>query len=183
MVLTVYSLDFSDDSVSTTTGRPSAWTIRYSAPEVLDSEPRNRASDIFSLGCVLIEMVSGLYGHSLSEVKEYWKKSSNGQSSFARNPQATSSWFALLADHPDNGRLKSVVEFLPDLLVTKRLDRPSARTVLGRLHNLSLVLPDAPHLSNPCCGPPPALMGNDQSNLHRQDKLPVLLGRRSSCTA
>ena len=58
LVLSIHSLDFSDDSVSTTTGRPSAWTIRYSAPEVLDSEPRNRASDIFSLGCVLVEMVS-----------------------------------------------------------------------------------------------------------------------------
>lgn len=177
----VRSLDFSDDSISTTTGRPSAWTIRYSAPEVLDSEPRNRASDIFSLGCVLVEMISGLYGRSLSVVKDHWNITGNGQSSFARNSEATSSWFALLSDHPDNGRLKSVVEFLPDLLVTKRLDRPSARTVLGRLHNLSLVLPDAPHLSNLCCGPPPALMGNDQSNLHTQDNPPFLPDNRDSC--
>ncbi|KAI4954172.1 hypothetical protein J4E91_001882 [Alternaria rosae] len=176
-----FSLDFSDDSVSTTTGRPSAWTIRYSAPEVLDSEPRNRASDIFSLGCVLVEMISGLYGRSLSEVKDHWKRTGNGQSSFARNSEATSSWFALLSDHPDSGRLKPIVEFLPDLLVTKGLDRPSARTVLGRLHNLSLVLPDAPHLGNPCCGPPPALLGNDQNNLHRQENLRLLPDNRDSC--
>ncbi|KAI4696063.1 uncharacterized protein J4E88_000235 [Alternaria novae-zelandiae] len=129
-----FSLDFSDDSVSTTTGRPSAWTIRYSAPEVLDSEPRNRASDIFSLGCVLVEMISGLYGRTLSEVKDYWKKSSNGQSSFARNPEATSSWLALLSDHPDSGRLKPIVDYLPELLATRRLDRPSAQTVVDRLY-------------------------------------------------
>ncbi|KAI4617644.1 uncharacterized protein J4E87_008280 [Alternaria ethzedia] len=147
-------LDFSDDSVSTTTGRPSAWTIRYSAPEVLDSEPRNRASDIFSLGCVLIEMVSGLYGHSLSEVKEYWKKSSNGQSSFARNPQATSSWIDLLSDRPEVGRLDQIVNFLPELLVTKRLDRPSAQSVVHILEDLSLHFHEPPRLFNTCCGPP-----------------------------
>jgi serine/threonine protein kinase len=150
--LTVHSLDFSDDSVSTTTGRPSAWTIRYSAPEVLNSEPRNRASDIFSLGCVLIEMVSGLYGHGLSEVKDYWKRTSNGQCSFARNPEATSLWLASLSDHPASGRLKAVVDFLPTLLVTKRLDRPSAQTVVDRLRDLSLLFLAPFVLSTPVAG-------------------------------
>jgi serine/threonine protein kinase len=160
MCLNVHSLDFSDDSVSTTTGRPSAWTIRYSAPEVLESEPRNRASDIFSLGCVLIEMVSGLHGHSLSKVKDHWKGTSNGQSSFARNPEATSSWLKLLPDHPASGRLKPIVDFLPELLVTTRLDRPSAEKVVDRLRNLSLLLPEAPHLVNTCCGPPSGWIDN-----------------------
>jgi serine/threonine protein kinase len=83
-----FSLDFSDDSMSTTTGRPSAWTIRYSTPEVLDFEPRNRSTDIFSLGCVLLEMVSGIYGTSLSQLKSHWIRTGNGQSSVARNPGA-----------------------------------------------------------------------------------------------
>lgn len=87
-----FSLDFSDDSVSTTTGRPAAWTIRYSAPEVLNFEPRNRATDIFSLGCVLLEMISGLNGHSLSSVKDFWNHTGNGQSSFARNSEAAVAW-------------------------------------------------------------------------------------------
>ena len=100
-------------------------------------------------------MVSGLYGHSLSEVKDYWKRTSNGQSSFARNPEATSSWLALMSDHPDSGRLKPIVDFLPELLVTKRLDRPLAQTVVDRLSKLCLLFPDPPHLVNTCCGPPP----------------------------
>jgi serine/threonine protein kinase len=160
MVLIVHSLDFSDDSVSTTTGRPSAWTIRYSAPEVLDCEPRNRASDIFSLGCILIEMVSGLYGYSLSEVKDHWKKTGNGQSSFARNTEATSSWLASLSDHPISGRIKPIVDYLPALLITKRLDRPSAQAVVDRLGKLSQLHPDPPHHVNTCCGSPPGLMDN-----------------------
>ena len=172
IVLTIHSLDFSDDSVSTTTGRPSAWTIRYSAPEVLDSEPRNRASDIFSLGCVLVEMISGLYGRSLSEVKDFWKKTSNRQSSFARNPEATSSWLALLSDHPDSGRLNPVVDYLPELLATRRLDRPSAQTVVDRLCKLCLLFPDLPHLVNPCCGPPPGWIDNIHPERLRGSGLP-----------
>ncbi|KAF1921387.1 kinase-like domain-containing protein, partial [Ampelomyces quisqualis] len=78
-------LELSDDSDFTTTGRPSAWTIRYSAPEVLDLEPRNRATHIWSLGCILLEMVSGLYGTSLSDLEEGFQRSGDGQTSFARN--------------------------------------------------------------------------------------------------
>jgi len=97
-------------------------------------------------------MVSGLYGHSLSEVKDYWKKTSNGQSSFARNPEATSSWLDAFSDHPKSIRLRCIVEFLPFLLHTERLDRPSAQMVVDNVHNLSLRLRDAPHLANACCG-------------------------------
>ncbi|KAG9191130.1 hypothetical protein G6011_09218 [Alternaria panax] len=82
-----FSLDFSDDSVSTTTGNPKAWTIRYPALEALEWEPRNRASDMFTLGCVLVEMVSGLYGHGHSEVKDHWKRSSNKQLSMPETPR------------------------------------------------------------------------------------------------
>jgi serine/threonine protein kinase len=152
-VLTSYSLGFSDDSVSTTTGRPSAWTIRYSPPEVLDFEPRNRASDIFSLGCVLIEVISGLYGHSLSEVKDHWKKEGNGQFSFARNPDAKLTWLSSLPEHPNTRRLKVVVEFLPSMLDAQRSQRPSAQQVVDRLRNLSLLLPDDPQHISTCCGP------------------------------
>ena len=78
----------------------------------------------------------------------------NGQSSFARNPRATSSWIEFLLDNPAFGRLDQIVDFLPELLVTKRLDRPSAGTVVNTLKGLGLRFPDPPHLFNTCCGPP-----------------------------
>ena len=105
-------------------------------------------------------MVSGLFGRSLSEVKDYWKETSNGQSSFARNPEATSSWLASLSLYPAIGRLNRIVDFLPELLVTKRLHRPSAQSISDRLNNLSLLFPDPPHLINSCCGPPLGWMDN-----------------------
>lgn len=49
------SLDYSlrDNSVSS---GPAAMTRRYAAPEVIESRPRDSSSDIFSLGCVFVEM-------------------------------------------------------------------------------------------------------------------------------
>ncbi|KAF1958042.1 kinase-like protein [Byssothecium circinans] len=53
-----YSLDSSKSVNSTTAGKPEFWTRRYSAPEVLDYDNRNSLADVFSLGCVYIEILS-----------------------------------------------------------------------------------------------------------------------------
>jgi serine/threonine protein kinase len=53
-----YSLDSSHMSRSTTEGQPDALTKRYSAPEVLECDQRNSSSDVFSLGCVYLEMLA-----------------------------------------------------------------------------------------------------------------------------
>jgi serine/threonine protein kinase len=55
-----YSFDSTGFSRSTTFGTPSAFTRKYSAPEVLDYDNRNSKSDVFSLGCVFIEMLFAL---------------------------------------------------------------------------------------------------------------------------
>lgn len=49
---------FNEGGESTTTGRPSGHTRTFCAPEVINEESRNRSSDVFSLGCVLAEMVA-----------------------------------------------------------------------------------------------------------------------------
>ena len=54
------SYDFGDIGRSTTTGNPQGITRRYCAPEVAEWGRRNTKSDIFSLGCVFIEMVLAL---------------------------------------------------------------------------------------------------------------------------
>ncbi|KAH7409827.1 kinase-like domain-containing protein [Phaeosphaeria sp. MPI-PUGE-AT-0046c] len=55
-----YAFDFSGFTRSTTEGAPNALTKRYSSPELLMHEPRNSKSDVFSLGCVLIEILATL---------------------------------------------------------------------------------------------------------------------------
>lgn len=54
------SKDTTKDGQSTTEGLPDFLTRKYSAPEVLDNDKRNLAADVYSLGCVFIEMLFAL---------------------------------------------------------------------------------------------------------------------------
>ena len=54
------SYDYGDIGQSTTTGNPQGITRRYCAPEVVAWERRNTKSDVFSLGCVFIEIFLAL---------------------------------------------------------------------------------------------------------------------------
>ena len=54
------SYDYSDIGRSTTTGNPQGFTRKYCAPEVVKGESRNSKADIFSLGCVFVEIALAL---------------------------------------------------------------------------------------------------------------------------
>jgi serine/threonine protein kinase len=155
-----FNLDFSDDSVSTTTGRPSAWTIRYSAPEVLDFEPRNRATDIWSLGCILLEIVSGFYGTSLSDLKESLQRCGNGQTSFARNTVAVEHWFDdFLEESP--AALPTFRHFsvlISTMLSINRLHRPSAQQIVNHISEIRLLVSKSTDdYTASCTGPTPCI--------------------------
>lgn len=62
------SRDFSQAGHSTTTGNPQAFTRRYCAPEVAEWDSRNSKSDVFSLGCVFLEIISAL---GISRMPDY----------------------------------------------------------------------------------------------------------------
>lgn len=57
-----YSLDHSELSNSHSTGKPEAYTPKYAAPEVRDWELRGPESDVYSLGCVFVDLFSAYLG-------------------------------------------------------------------------------------------------------------------------
>jgi serine/threonine protein kinase len=61
------SFDFSQQEQSTTIGNPHSYTKRYCAPEVADWGTRNSKSDIFSLGCVFIEILAAISPHLFND--------------------------------------------------------------------------------------------------------------------
>jgi serine/threonine protein kinase len=178
------SLDFSDDSMSTTTGRPSAWTIRYSAPEVLKFEPRNRATDIYSLGCVLLEMMSGFHGISLSDVKAHWKHTGNGQDSFARNPEAAEVWFRnhLNSTHnrQDSWRVRHLSYMVRLMLNEHKFCRPTAQQIVDRLLDLSLLLPESIPYRNTDCEKPIPCIGLARERYMKTTLLPIALSQHET---
>lgn len=64
------SLDWQNLSRSTTTA-DSGKTWVYAAPEVASYEKRNSTADIWSLGCVFLEMVTVLKGQTISSLRSF----------------------------------------------------------------------------------------------------------------
>lgn len=65
------SLDFEDDTGSTTAGMVNGRSSRYCAPEVALLEPRNTSSDIWSLGVVFLEMIVVLKGRTIEWMNDF----------------------------------------------------------------------------------------------------------------
>ncbi|KAH9209800.1 kinase-like domain-containing protein, partial [Leptodontidium sp. 2 PMI_412] len=66
------SLDWENLSRSTTT-EDSAKTPLYCAPEVARWEKRNTSADIWSLGCVFLEMLTLLKNRTVEEQRQYFR--------------------------------------------------------------------------------------------------------------
>ncbi|KAG4442866.1 hypothetical protein IFR05_001662 [Cadophora sp. M221] len=60
-------------------------TARYCAPEVDEEAPRNSSSDIWSLGCVFLEMWSVVSGHSLEALTMYLEDTESHYSAYHLN--------------------------------------------------------------------------------------------------
>lgn len=149
----LHSLDTSDTGITTTVGAPGHYTMRYAAPEVFAHEPRSRLSDIWSLGCVLSDIVSRLHGYKLQTMYEFWKSNGTRRNSYAENFDATAAWFEQMTaaregtghhQRLDHSWLASFINHV--LLETERLQRPTSAQIFARLEDVS-------HFCKPQNGP------------------------------
>lgn len=90
------SLDWENLSRGTTTA-DSGKTRLYCAPEVADHQSRNASSDIWSLGCVFLEMCTVLKGRTTDEMRQSFKKRSDTHAFYANLP-AIQYWLNTLRD-------------------------------------------------------------------------------------
>ncbi|KAF2188986.1 kinase-like protein [Zopfia rhizophila CBS 207.26] len=155
-----FCLDFSDTTCSTTTGTPSHQTIRYSAPEVFERGPRNRLTDIWSLGCVLLEIMSRLRGYKLNVMRQFWTSNGDCYDSFAENQEATRLWLERLTygqsktQHGPNRRDLLMISFTYYVLLERKRNlRPTAYQVVERLKDMDFIYPTASMEAwiGPCC--------------------------------
>lgn len=130
------SVDWNEYGQSTTIG-PTALTPRYAAPEVAASEPRNSSSDIWSLGCVFLEIWTVLKGASMKELTEHWTIEERLMPYYSRDVSAAA-WIdlvhALGAPQSDNLPL----EWIKPMLKRHWKERLSAHLVMEKIRDCSV---------------------------------------------
>jgi serine/threonine protein kinase len=89
------ALDWSDRDSSTTSTTPPT-TPRYCAPEVMAYTQRNSASDIWSFGCVFLEMWTVLRSHTLEELRAHMIAHGTGTRDFHSNLEAIAGWIDIV---------------------------------------------------------------------------------------
>lgn len=124
------SLDWYTLTRSTTTEDTGKSWI-YCAPEVASYEKRNSTSDIWSLGCVFLEMCSILKGRTVHDMRQYFKKL-HGKYKFFQCFPAIQAWSGELWN------LDSESDNLPLYWASLMMDRdpdsrPSANDLCGEI--------------------------------------------------
>jgi len=122
------SRDFGDDVGSTTSGLTPA-SPRYCAPEVASYEARNTSSDIWSLGCVFLEMTAALRGLNIGWIKDYFAKSGSRGMHFHTNYAAT---VELIQEFKAGGDSRNALamNWIEKMLLFDRGARPTAASVM-----------------------------------------------------
>lgn len=140
------AIDWEDSTTPTTTG-PYSVTRRYAAPEVLACEPRNTASDIWSLGCVFVEMFSLLKGSNVDALRIFLRPPP-GSDSVDPGPDRVKDWLDSLrmqGDIRDNCIIKWVSAMLES--------QPGMRATATMLHDDIVKETEDSDLAfcGPCC--------------------------------
>lgn len=78
----------SHDFLDTTSGVTPA-SPRYCAPEVAKYGKRNWSQDVWSLGCVFLEMVATLHGNNINWLEDFYGNVGTCETYFHENPAAT----------------------------------------------------------------------------------------------
>jgi hypothetical protein len=146
------SRSFAAQDHSQTDG-PTSLTPRYCAPEVFHYERRGRSADIFSLGCVFLEIMTVFVGEHPHDFAEHRKGDGDDESFHANLPHVFEWIDKHLFDTLDHDGSPPVLKTLFTNMIALEPDkRPSAKEI----QELLLVLPRNAFTFNlGCCGLPP----------------------------
>ncbi|KAK8096024.1 kinase-like protein [Apiospora kogelbergensis] len=117
----------------TTRGGSPEGTPRYWAPEVGDGADRNTASDIWSLGCVFLEMATTLFRYSHNDMLRFYSEhGTENCHRFSLNQGGTEAWIKHLSKDvhiTDN----VVLQWAASMLQFDPQERPTAAQLRGRI--------------------------------------------------
>lgn len=126
------SIDWTEYGQSTTIG-PTAMTPRYCAPEVAACEPRNTSSDIWSLGCVFLEMYAALKGATSKDLVEIFTTNGQLQPYHSSSPSIFDQLQGLATSHSEH----LPISWIKHMVAPRRDDRWSAHLIVERIRDCS----------------------------------------------
>ncbi|KAF2025765.1 kinase-like protein [Setomelanomma holmii] len=118
------SLDWSNTGASTTSG-PSSKTLRYCAPEVAHNQPRNSISDIWSLGCVFLEIATTICGKTVIDLMQYLQAHEAQSTCYHANLGAVNQWI-FVSTLGNGGTSWQPFEWIQSIIVSEPENRLAA---------------------------------------------------------
>ena len=143
--------DSLDVSRSISTGR-TAFTPAYCAPEVAAFEPRDSSSDVWSLGCVFLEMVSTLKDHTVKDLLSFFQDQGSGSTYLRNNCEAYQAWDSVLRGLSDTDN--APLDWISDMVHHEANARSTAQEILDRIIHSTRELPYQAQYCGICCRGP-----------------------------
>ncbi|KAL6814418.1 hypothetical protein J3E69DRAFT_347197 [Trichoderma sp. SZMC 28015] len=130
------SLDWSE-TLRTTMFGPAARTPMYCAPEVTNEDQlRDSNSDIWSLGCVFLEIISVFLGRKVDDIKQFLKTKNPANQPYNKNSIAIQQWIKILENEngPSLDWLGLMLEHHPSsrLNASELLEKLNAHSISGK---------------------------------------------------
>ncbi len=136
------------DAETITQGAVGKYTSMYCSPEVAGFAPRNASSDLFSLGCVFLEMVTVLKGRQLEDLTVFMDSHGRCSTWFWGNLEAAMQWLdQLKEDSFDDAPLV----WIKAMMQEKSDNRITATDLVENIKRDSLGLLSITYIG-PCCG-------------------------------
>ncbi|KAF2035592.1 kinase-like protein [Setomelanomma holmii] len=113
------------------TNSPTSFTRTYAAPEVASQDTRGFSADMFSLGCVFLEMMATLVSkgrHNERQRLAHMRTVSSRDSSYQANLDTVEAWFDGIVGDDEKRQLLSedLLSLLPKMIEHEPQKRPSA---------------------------------------------------------
>jgi len=118
--------DWHEYGVSTTRDSMPLMTKRYSAPEMLMDGARNSLSDVWSLGCVFLEILTVLNGKTLDDMRSFFEFTGTASIIYACNPDAVRGWVLLLERAARVGNDQTPIAWTERMFQSSSKARPTA---------------------------------------------------------
>jgi serine/threonine protein kinase len=144
------SLDWSELGQSTTSG-PTIKTPRYCAPEVADYAPRNSLSDVWSLGCVFLEIWTVLKGETIVALLEHLENHNSRSTCYYLNCDAVKTWCETLLQKPGTTSDNPPSACIYEMMQSDQDRRWTARMTLDHIQEVNADPDNRFAFSGLCC--------------------------------